>query len=121
MFQKLVNKVKRTKEVIAVTAMMTMSDMAMAQQGADANFNKVGTAMSAFLKLLPVAAKIAGIIIMIGGLWAMYQHYKSGGRDGSIAAGLAGIFIGAALFFLSGLLQFGADATGINTTGGPTI
>lgn len=123
MFQKIVNKVKNVKQVVTVTALMTMSDLALAQngQGADANFNKVGTAMNAFLKLLPIASKIAGIIIMIGGLWAMYSHYKSGGRDGSIPAGIAGLVIGAALFFLSGLLAFGADATGISQTGGPQI
>lgn len=117
MFQKLVNKAKGTKEVVVFAAMMAMSDLAMAQagQGADANFNKIGQGMSAFLKLLPIASKIAGVIVMIGGLWAMYSHYKSGGRDGSIAAGLAGIFIGAGLFFLSGLLTFGAGAAGVDT------
>lgn len=123
MFQKLVNKVKGAKDAVAVAALVTMSDLAMAQagQGAAGNFQKVGSGMEAFLKLLPIAAKIGGIIIIIGGMWAMYSHYKSGGRDGSIPAGIAGVVIGAALFFLSGLLAFGADATGIPTTGGPTI
>lgn len=116
MFKKIVNKFKGAKEAVAVAALMQYSSMAHATGGAETNFNKVGTAMAAFLKILPTGAKIAGIIVMIGGMWAMYSHYKSGGRDGSIAAGLAGIFIGAALFFLSGLLKFGADATGIDTT-----
>ena len=63
---------------------------------------------------MPTISKIAGIIIIIGGLWALYTHYKSAGREGSIAACIAGIGVGTGLFFLAGLLTFGADTIGVD-------
>ncbi len=75
---------------------------------------KLGGTLSAFLNIMPVVARIAGLIVLIGGLWALYKYYKSQGRDGSVAAGIAGIGVGVALFFLGGLLRFGADTVGID-------
>lgn len=69
--------------------------------------------MKAFLGIMNPASKLAGVIAMIGGMWSLYKHYKSQGRDGSIAAGIAGVGVGVALFFLGGMLSFGADTLGI--------
>lgn len=80
---------------------------------------KLGTTLAAFLAIMPIVARIAGLIVIIGGLWSLYKYYKSQGRDGSIAAGIAGIGVGVALFFLGGLLRFGADTVGIDQNAMP--
>ena len=79
---------------------------------------KLGGTLNAFLGLMPTVSRIAGLIVLIGGMWSLYKYYKSQGRDGSVAAGIAGIGVGVALFFLGGLLKFGADTMGIDQTGG---
>ena len=80
---------------------------------------KLGTTLGAFLAIMPIVARIAGLIVIIGGLWSLYKYYKGQGRDGSIAAGIAGIGVGVALFFLGGLLRFGADTVGIDQNAMP--
>lgn len=102
----------------AVFAAYSTATSAFAATGGNATTSatKLGDSLAAILKIMPTISKIAGIIIMIGGLWALYTHYKSAGREGSIAAGIAGIGVGAGLFFLSGLLSFGADTIGVDQT-----
>ena len=75
--------------------------------------------MQAFLGLRPIAARMAGLIVLIGGMWSLYKYYKSQGRDGSVAAGVAGLGVGAGLFFLGGLLNLGADTIGIDKSAMP--
>lgn len=101
---------------IAVVAAYSTATSAFAGGNATTAATKLGTSLDAILKIMPTISKIAGIIIMIGGLWALYTHYKSAGREGSIAAGIAGIGVGAGLFFLAGLLNFGADTIGVDKT-----
>lgn len=95
--------------IVASSEAMAGAGGSQAQQAA----GKLTGTLTAFLGLMPVASKIAGIIAMIGGLWSLYKYYKSQGRDGSIAAGIAGLGVGAGLFFLGGLLNFTADSMGI--------
>ena len=105
-----INNAKTQLIVLSIVASSeAMAGGSQAQQSA----TKLTGTLQAFLSLMPVASKIAGIIAMIGGLWSLYKYYKSQGRDGSIAAGIAGLGVGAGLFFLGGLLTFTADSLGI--------
>lgn len=103
--------INNAKTQLIVLSMVASSEV-MANQAQQSATQLTGT-LTAFLNLMPVASKIAGIIAMIGGLWSLYKYYKSQGRDGSIAAGIAGLGVGAGLFFLGGLLNFTADSMGI--------
>ena len=103
--------INNAKTKVIVLTMVASSEV-MANQAQHSAQQLTGT-LQAFLSLMPVASKIAGIIAMIGGLWSLYKYYKSQGRDGSIAAGIAGLCVGAGLFFLGGLLNFTADSLGI--------
>lgn len=103
--------INNAKTKVIVLTMVASSEV-MANQAQQSAQQLTGT-LQAFLSLMPVASKIAGIIAMIGGLWSLYKYYKSQGRDGSIAAGIAGLCVGAGLFFLGGLLNFTADSLGI--------
>ena len=103
--------INNAKTKVIVLTMVASSEV-MANQAQQSAQRLTGT-LTAFLSLMPVASKIAGIIAMIGGLWSLYKYYKSQGRDGSIAAGIAGLGVGAGLFFLGGLLTFTADSLGI--------
>ena len=103
--------INNAKTKVIVLTMVASSEV-MATQAQQSAQQLTGT-LQAFLSLMPVASKIAGIIAMIGGLWSLYKYYKSQGRDGSIAAGIAGLGVGAGLFFLGGLLTFTADSLGI--------
>ena len=103
--------INNAKTKVIVLTMVASSEV-MANQAQQSAQQLTGT-LQAFLSLMPVASKIAGIIAMIGGLWSLYKYYKSQGRDGSIAAGIAGLGVGAGLFFLGGLLTFTADSLGI--------
>lgn len=103
--------INNAKTKVIVLTMVASSEV-MANQAQQSAQRLTGT-LQAFLSLMPVASKIAGIIAMIGGLWSLYKYYKSQGRDGSIAAGIAGLGVGAGLFFLGGLLNFTADSMGI--------
>jgi hypothetical protein len=103
--------INNAKTKVIVLTMVASSEV-MANQAQHSAQQLTGT-LQAFLSLMPVASKIAGIIAMIGGLWSLYKYYKSQGRDGSIAAGIAGLGVGAGLFFLGGLLTFTADSLGI--------
>lgn len=105
--------INNAKTKVIVLTMVASSEV-MANQAQHSAQQLTGT-LQAFLSLMPVASKIAGIIAMIGGLWSLYKYYKSQGRDGSIAAGIAGLGVGAGLFFLGGLLNFTADSLGIQT------
>lgn len=89
-------------------------------QAAQQSATKLGATLTAFLGLMPIVARIGGLIVLIGGLWSLYKYYKSQGRDGSIAAGIAGVGVGVALFFLGGLLRFGADTIGVDQNAMPT-
>lgn len=114
-----VNKVINAKN-IAVIGMYTVATVAYAGGGvATQSAQKLGGTLKAFLDIMPIVARIAGLIVMIGGLWSLYKYYKSQGRDGSVAAGIAGIGVGVALFFLGGLLRFGADTVGIDQNAMP--
>lgn len=101
-------------QLIVLSIVASSEAMAGGSQAQQSATRLTGT-LQAFLSLMPVASKIAGIIAMIGGLWSLYKYYKSQGRDGSIAAGIAGLGVGAGLFFLGGLLNFTADSMGIQT------
>ncbi len=101
-------------QLIVLSIVASSEAMAGGSQAQQSATRLTGT-LQAFLSLMPVASKIAGIIAMIGGLWSLYKYYKSQGRDGSIAAGIAGLGVGAGLFFLGGLLNFTADSIGIQT------
>lgn len=114
MFKTVSNKIKFARETLLVTVGMTISSVCFAQNDPNASVQKTTSLLQNIKALLPVAAQIGGVIIMIGGLWSMYQHYKSGGRDGSIATGIAGVLIGAAMFFLSGMLKMGGGALGVD-------
>ena len=114
----LVDKVVTTKNAIVV-GMYTTATMAYAQGGAEQSAQKLTSTMQAFLGLMPIAARIAGLIVLIGGMWSLYKYYKSQGRDGSVAAGIAGLGVGAGLFFLGGLLNLGADTIGIDKSAMP--
>ena len=103
--------INNAKTKVIVLTMVASSEV-MANQAQQSAQQLTGT-LQAFLSLMPIASKIAGIIAMIGGLWSLYKYYKSQGRDGSIAAGIAGLCVGAGLFFLGGLLNFTADSLGI--------
>lgn len=111
--KKMGQTINNAKTQLIVLSMVASSEaMASGSQAQQAAGKLTGT-LTAFLGLMPVASKIAGIIAMIGGLWSLYKYYKSQGRDGSIAAGIAGLGVGAGLFFLGGLLNFTADSMGI--------
>lgn len=119
----LVDKVVTTKNAIVV-GMYTTATLAHAQAGggggpAQQSAQKLTSTMQSFLGLMPIAARIAGLIVLIGGMWSLYKYYKSQGRDGSVAAGVAGLGVGAGLFFLGGLLNLGADTIGIDKSAMP--
>ena len=119
----LVDKVVTTKNAVVI-GMYTTATLAQAQVGgggggAQQSAQKLTTTMQAFLGLMPIAARIAGLIVLIGGMWSLYKYYKSQGRDGSVAAGLAGLGVGVGLFFLGGLLNLGADTIGIDKSAMP--
>ena len=120
----LVDKVVTTKNAIVV-GMYTTATLAHAQVGGDSgggaqqSAQKLTSTMQAFLGLMPIASRIAGLISLIGGMWSLYKYYKSQGRDGSVAAGIAGLGVGVGLFFLGGLLNLGADTIGIDKSAMP--
>lgn len=115
----LVDKVVTTKNAVVV-GMYTTATLAHASGGgAQQSAAKLTSTMQAFLGLMPIAARIAGLIVLIGGMWSLYKYYKSQGRDGSVAAGLAGLGVGVGLFFLGGLLNLGADTIGIDKSAMP--
>ena len=119
----LVDKVVTTKNAIVV-GMYTTATMAYAQGGggggsAQQSAQQLTSTMQAFLGLMPIASRIAGLIVLIGGMWSLYKYYKSQGRDGSVAAGIAGLGVGVGLFFLGGLLNLGADTIGIDKSAMP--
>lgn len=114
----LVDKVVTTKNAVVV-GMYTTATLAHAGGGAQQSAQKLTSTMQAFLGLMPIAARIAGLIVLIGGMWSLYKYYKSQGRDGSVAAGLAGLGVGVGLFFLGGLLNLGADTIGIDKSAMP--
>lgn len=108
------NKVASAKMAMVVGAYLLATDVVYAQGKAQQSATALTGTMKAFLGIMNPASKLAGVIAIIGGLWSLYKHYKSQGRDGSIAAGLAGVGVGVALFFLGGMLTFGADTIGID-------
>ena len=117
-----IDKVVNAKNAVVV-ASYTIATAAYAGGGGTGSAGtqsaqKLGGTLSAFLALMPIVSRIAGLIVLIGGLWTLYKYYKSQGRDGSVAAGIAGLGVGVALFFLGGLLKFGADTMGIDQNGG---
>ena len=119
----LVDKVVTTKNAVVI-GMYTTATLAHAQAGgsggsAQQSAQQLTSTMQAFLGLMPIAARIAGLIVLIGGMWSLYKYYKSQGRDGSVAAGVAGLGVGAGLFFLGGLLNLGADTIGIDKSAMP--
>ena len=120
MWNKLKQKAQRATEKVATakTAMVVGTYLLATNVYAQAKAQQSATAltgtMKAFLGIMNPASKLAGVIAIIGGMWSLYKHYKSQGRDGSIAAGIAGLGVGVALFFLGGLLTFGADTLGID-------
>ena len=119
----LVDKVVTTKNAVVI-GMYTCATLAHAQVGggggpAEQSAQKLTSTMQAFLGLMPIAARIAGLIVLIGGMWSLYKYYKSQGRDGSVAAGVAGLGVGVGLFFLGGLLNLGADTIGIDKSAMP--
>lgn len=119
----LVDKVVTTKNAVVI-GMYTTATLAHAQVGgggggAQQSAQKLTNTMQAFLGLMPIAARIAGLIVLIGGMWSLYKYYKSQGRDGSVAAGIAGLGVGVGLFFLGGLLNLGADTIGIDKSAMP--
>ena len=105
---------------MAVIGMYSMATTVYAQTMAQSSATKAAGTMNAFLGLLPIAARIGGVVAIIGGLWSFYKHFKSQGRDGSIPAGFAGLGVGVALFFLGGTLRFGADSLGVDQSAMPT-
>ena len=119
----LVDKVVTTKNAVVI-GMYTTATLAHAQGSggggsAQQSAQQLTSTMQAFLGLMPIAARIAGLIVLIGGMWSLYKYYKSQGRDGSVAAGVAGLGVGAGLFFLGGLLNLGADTIGIDKSAMP--
>ena len=119
----LVDKVVTTKNAVVI-GMYTTATLAHAQAGggggsAQQSAQQLTSTMQAFLGLMPIAARIGGLIVLIGGMWSLYKYYKSQGRDGSVAAGVAGLGVGAGLFFLGGLLNLGADTIGIDKSAMP--
>lgn len=107
--------INNAKTQLIVLSIVASSEVMAGGSQAQQSATRLTGTLQAFLSLMPVASKIAGIIAMIGGLWSLYKYYKSQGRDGSIAAGIAGLGVGAGLFFLGGLLNFTADSMGIQT------
>ena len=120
MWNKLKQKAQRATEKVATakTAMVVGTYLLATNVYAQAKAQQSATAltgtMKAFLGIMNPASKLAGVIAIIGGLWSLYKHYKSQGREGSIAAGIAGLGVGVGLFFLGGMLTFGADTLGID-------
>lgn len=120
MWNELKQKAQRATEKVATakTAMVVGTYLLATNVYAQAKAQQSATAltgtMKAFLGVMNPASKLAGVIAIIGGLWSLYKHYKSQGRDGSIAAGIAGLGVGVGLFFLGGMLTFGADTLGID-------
>ena len=120
MWNELKQKAQRATEKVATakTAMVVgtylLATNVYAQGKAQQSATALTGTMKAFLGIMNPASKLAGVIAIIGGLWSLYKHYKSQGRDGSIAAGIAGVGVGVALFFLGGMLSFGADTIGID-------
>lgn len=119
----LVDKVVTTKNAVVI-GMYTTATLAHAQAGggggaAQQSAQQLTSTMQSFLSLMPIAARIAGLIVLIGGMWSLYKYYKSQGRDGSVAAGVAGLGVGVGLFFLGGLLNLGADTIGIDKSAMP--
>ena len=120
MWNELKQKAQRATEKVATakTAMVVgtylLATNVYAQTKAQQSATALTGTMKAFLGIMNPASKLAGVIAIIGGLWSLYKHYKSQGRDGSIAAGIAGLGVGVGLFFLGGMLTFGADTLGID-------
>ena len=109
------NSVASTKTALVFGMYMLATDV-FAQGKAQQSATALSGTMKALLGIMSPASKLAGVVAIIGGLWSLYKHYKSQGRDGSIAAGIAGVGVGVALFFLGGMLSFGADTLGIDQT-----
>jgi hypothetical protein len=116
MFKKIGKNLKMARDTTLVTIGMATSSLCFANNDPNAAVQKATGLLQTIKTMLPVAAQVGGVVILIGGLWSMYQHYKSGGRDGSIATGIAGILIGAAMFFIAAVLNMGANALDINTS-----
>ena len=119
----LVDKVVTTKNAVVI-GMYTCATLAHAQAGggggsAQQSAQQLTSTMQAFLGMMPIASRIAGLISIIGGMWSLYKYYKSQGRDGSVAAGIAGLGVGTGLFFLGGLRNLGADTIGIDKSAMP--
>lgn len=113
-----VGKIVNFKNAVVIASYTAAT--AVHAQAAQQSAQKLGSTLTAFLGLMPIVARIGGLIVLIGGLWSLYKYYKSQGRDGSIAAGIAGVGVGVALFFLGGLLRFGADTVGIDQNAMPS-
>ena len=109
MLKKIYNKIQSAKSLVVVHTLLVVTGAHANNGVATQAANKLGGTMQAILNIMPIASRIAGVVVLIGGMWSLYQHYKSQGRDGSIAAGIAGLAVGAGLFFLGGLLNFGGD------------
>ena len=120
MWNELKQKAQRATEKVATakTAMVVGTYLLATNVYAQAKAQQSATAltgtMKAFLGIMNPASKLAGVIAIIGGLWSLYKHYKSQGRDGSIAACIAVLGVVVAFFFLGGMLTFGADTLGID-------
>lgn len=118
MIKKIFNKASAIKASMVTALYVGYTEAALAQSfgGGTGGTTQLTSFMTGILTLMPIAAKIAGAAVFIGGLWSMYKHFKSQGRDGSVAAGVAGVVIGAALFFMGGLMKFGANVVGFEQT-----
>ena len=116
MIKKFLNKVSAKKAAVMTAIYVGYTEAALAQSfgSGTGGTTQLTTFMTGILTLMPIAAKIAGAAVFIGGLWSMYKHFKSQGRDGSVAAGVAGVVIGAGLFFMGGLMRFGAGVVGFD-------
>lgn len=97
------------------------TDLVMAQSTGDlsASAGKLNGGLTAVKNLMPIVAQILGLGLMIGGGMMAYKHFKSQGRDGNLAAGLAGAVIGAVLFFLGGFLKWTASSVGLDSNSSP--
>ena len=119
MIKSVLNKAKSKARELKFAAVTGLYAGYMESAHAQGNISNVTSFMNQIYQMMPIIAKIAGALVFIGGMWSMYKHFKSQGRDGSVAAGIAGILIGAAFFLMGGLIRFVSSTTGIDSNALP--
>lgn len=60
--------------------------------------------------LLQALAAIVGVVFIVGGFMAIRAANKTEGQQVKYSAGIVGVLVGCALFYLSSVIQTGGDS-----------